>query len=656
MSLRAVQDLVVPASVIAVLGMMLLPLPGAVLDLLLMFNISFALCLLLGAVYLSRPETFTSLPSILLLATLFRLGLNVATTRLILSSGEAPEVVEAFSQFVAGGNLLVGFVVFLIVTLVQFLVIAKGAERVAEVSARFALDALPGKQMAIDADMRSGIMSFSQASQKRVELQKESRLFGALDGAMKFVKGDAIAGLVITLLNIVAGIAVGLSQHSLGFSEALSRFTYFTIGDGLVSQVPALLVAVSAGIAVTRVSEGEGSFLGRELFSQIAREPQAILIGGLVIMLMACVPGLPSPAFLLFGLSLSLPAGLVSLQQVRDSKAAPVKQFQPQIFSPILFKAGPEIAQLISRDRAVENLVQELRTETFEEQGILLPDVQYDLDKKVDKNTLKVLIRGALYSEFKLREEESSEELFSRLKLGLKTLLGQQVDMIVDDNHTKSLLELYRPVNEEVIKTLVPDKISLTGLTTLLRQLVREGVGISEFSTILQAVSEFYLERESGGISGEGASPSMTNSSLTQKMLLLKVRLRLGASIKASLAEGPENYQVLALPMEVDELLQQAFLTETPVPYSFTQALSESIKQIAKQEKSEISRFILLCSPRARALAAEMLFEGGVSIPVLGFQEVRGFISIEERLELPLSFSEPQIADAGSQGDLQQAA
>jgi len=291
------QDILLPVALILVLGMMILPLPGILLDLMLTGNITFAVLLLVSVVYLSRPESFTSLPTILLLATLVRLALNISTTRYILSTGDAPGVISAFSGFVVQGNLVVGVVIFLIITVVQFIVIAKGSERVAEVSARFSLDALPGKQMAIDADLRSGIISPAEAGLKRSELQTESRLYGSLDGAMRFIKGDAVAGLLITTVNILAGILVGVSAHNLGVLEAAGRFAFYSIGDGLVSQIPALLISVAAGIAVTRVSSQSRSFVGREMLAQLTREPQAVIITAMMLALIGLVPGMPKLSF-----------------------------------------------------------------------------------------------------------------------------------------------------------------------------------------------------------------------------------------------------------------------------------------------------------------------------------------------------------------------
>ena len=265
------RDIVMPVGLLLVVGCMIIPLPPAVLDILLCSNLLFALLLVISALHIRDPLKLATLPSLLLMATLFRLSLNLATTRAVLGSGHAGKAVEAFGSVVIQGSVAVGFVLFLLITLIQFIVVAKGAERVAEVAARFTLDALPGKQMAIDAELRSGLLDSETARRKRLEVQMESRFYGALDGAMKFVKGDAIAGIVITFVNICGGLLIGLLVHELEFDVALRRYTVLTIGDGLLSQIPSLLNSIAAGLIVTRVQVDESSTLSSDLISQLSQ-------------------------------------------------------------------------------------------------------------------------------------------------------------------------------------------------------------------------------------------------------------------------------------------------------------------------------------------------------------------------------------------------
>lgn len=292
-------DLALAGMVIGIIAMLIIPLPTFLLDLLLTLNITLAVTLLMVSLYIPSAIHIAAFPSILLVTTLFRLALNVSSTRLILLKADAGEVIRSFGNFVVQGNYVVGAVIFLILTLIQFLVIAKGSERVSEVAARFTLDAMPGKQMSIDADLRAGAFDLNEARRRRGLVQKESQLYGAMDGAMKFVKGDAIAGIIMTAINIIAGIIVGVVQMGMTGGEAAKIYTLLTIGDGLVSQIPGILIATTSGIIVTRVaSEDNPVHLGSDIFSQMLAQPKAIAIAGGLVGLMAIVPGLPTVPFL----------------------------------------------------------------------------------------------------------------------------------------------------------------------------------------------------------------------------------------------------------------------------------------------------------------------------------------------------------------------
>jgi type III secretion protein V len=305
LSLMRYSDLVLAALVVGVVGMMIIPLPTFLLDILITTNISMSVVLLLVSIYINNALKIAAFPSILLITTLFRLGLNVSSTRLILLQADAGTVIQSFGDFVVAGNLVVGAVVFLILTLIQFIVIAKGSERVAEVAARFTLDAMPGKQMSIDADVRAGTIDMDAARRMRSSLQRESQLYGSMDGAMKFVKGDAVAGILITLINIIGGLLIGVMQRGMSAGEAATLFTRLTIGDGLVSQIPALLIATSAGIVVTRVaSEEEGTHLGRDIGTQILAQPKAIALAAGLLVALAIIPGLPTVPFLVLAVVL----------------------------------------------------------------------------------------------------------------------------------------------------------------------------------------------------------------------------------------------------------------------------------------------------------------------------------------------------------------
>jgi type III secretion protein V len=312
------KDILLVVILVMILMMMFMPLPAALLDVLLTINISVSLMILLMTMQLHNPVQFSTFPALLLVTTLYRLGLSISTTRLILIEGDAGKIVETFGNVVAGGNLVVGLVIFLIITIAQFLVITKGADRVAEVGARFTLDGMPGKQMSVDADVRAGSLDHFGAKQARQLLEREAKLFGAMDGAMKFVKGDAIASLVITAVNLIGGVAIGMAQWGLPFGEALQLFSILTIGDGLVGQIPALMISVAAGTMVTRVTNPKGIDLGSEIAEQVTANHRTLTIAGVVIAGFGFIPGFPTLIFLVIGLGTS---GGIYLYQRKMRKA-----------------------------------------------------------------------------------------------------------------------------------------------------------------------------------------------------------------------------------------------------------------------------------------------------------------------------------------------
>jgi type III secretion protein V len=374
--------------VVLIVGMMIVPLPTPLLDVLLTANIGIAVLLLLVAMYVPDALSFTSFPTLLLVTTLFRLGLNVSSTRLVLSRADAGEVIRAFGRFVVQGNYVVGGVVFAILTLVQFLVIAKGSERVAEVGARFTLDAMPGKQMAIDAELRTGAIGQDDARRRRRTLQRESQFYGAMDGAMKFVKGDAVAGIIITVINIVGGLAIGVMMRGMAVGEALRLYALLTIGDGLLSQIPSLLISTAAGLVVTRVaSEDEDSSLGAEVGSQIFGNPRALAIASGFLVVLGLMPGLPTVPFF----TLAVAFGVLGFQLARtpapvgaaaDAEATQreaqretrARRAMVPLVVPVAVELGSGLAATLLDDRGggalLEDDVPDVRDALFTELGV----------------------------------------------------------------------------------------------------------------------------------------------------------------------------------------------------------------------------------------------------------------------------------------------
>lgn len=408
-------DLVLAVILMAVVFMLVLPLPTVLVDVLVAFNIAVSALLLMVAMYLPSPLSFSSFPSVLLVTTLFRLALSIATTRLILLQADAGHIIEAFGNFVVGGNLVVGLVVFLILTLVQFIVITKGAERVAEVAARFSLDAMPGKQMSIDADMRAGAIDMKEARRRRTRLEKESQLYGAMDGAVKFVKGDAIASIIIVFVNLGGGLLIGTLQRGMTMAEAMVIYSVLTIGDGLIAQIPALLISITAGMIVTRVTSEDGgrSNVGRDIAQQVLAQPHALLVAGAVMLGFALVPGMPGAVFLVLAL-LAGGVGFVLLRRGLKSPATPVdrtagpsargatdKQSGEDAQAPTAASYTPTMPLVLDLARELEDVLphrellpalQKVREETYLELGVPLPAVHLRYNSGLVRDAYQVLV------------------------------------------------------------------------------------------------------------------------------------------------------------------------------------------------------------------------------------------------------------------------
>ena len=334
-------DVLLASLLVAIVFMMILPLPTELVDVLIGTSMGIAVILLMLAIYISSAGEFFAFPAVLLLSTLFRLALSITTTRLVLLQADAGAIIDTFGNFVVAGNLVVGMVIFLIITIVQFLVITKGAERVAEVSARFSLDAMPGKQMSIDGDMRAGVIDMDEARRRREKVEKESQLYGSMDGAMKFVKGDAIAGLIIIAVNLVGGLVIGMTQRGLSLEEAVHVYSILTIGDGLVAQIPALLIAMTAGIIVTRVSTEESENLASDISQQFGAQPRALLVAGALMVAFSLIPGFPTMTFLALAV-LTGGIGLLLLRASSKRKAEQGKSQESSILTPVSTEASSE--------------------------------------------------------------------------------------------------------------------------------------------------------------------------------------------------------------------------------------------------------------------------------------------------------------------------
>ncbi len=383
--------------------LMIVPLPTAVVDALIAANLTLAIILVVIGVSLRDPLELTTLPAVILISVIFRLALSITTTRLILATGDAGQIIKTFGDFVVFGNLVVGLVIFLIITVVQFLVITKGAERVAEVAARFSLDGLPGKQMAIDSDLRSGLISVDEARARRGALEQQMQFYGAMDGAMKFVKGDAIAGIVIIAINLLGGLAIGTLQRGMGAGEALDLYALLTVGDGLVSQIPALMLSITAGVIVTRVGGEERQTLGADIGLQLFAQPMVLRIAGLALLIFAFLPGLPWLIFVSISAGLMVGAELVRRREsveaegfansqtgIADGPAEAMK-LAPMPMSSV--DIAPDLADGIGRERLTRAL-DAFRARFFEEMGVWHPPVVARIDSGLEEGRFVVRLEG----------------------------------------------------------------------------------------------------------------------------------------------------------------------------------------------------------------------------------------------------------------------
>jgi type III secretion protein V len=551
---RKYADAALAALVVLIVGMMIVPLPTPLLDVLLASNISVAVLLLLVALYIKSGLSLASFPTILLVTTLYRLALNVSSTRLILLQADAGEVIRSFGDFVVRGNYVVGAVVFLILTLIQFLVVAKGSERVAEVGARFTLDAMPGKQMSIDAELRSGAISQDEARRRRQVLQRESEFYGSMDGAMKFVKGDAIAGIVITVINILGGLAIGVAMNDMSAVDALELYGLLTIGDGLVSQIPSLLISTAAGLVVTRVSsEDADASLGSDVASQIFGNPKALTIATVFLVLIALVPGLPAFPFLVLATVFFVVSRRLTRRAPRDeherethvvtqevARETRAKRAMVPIVVPVAVDVGPGLAERVLDAEGggllLERDVPILRDELFLDLGLVLPGVRARAAPHLPPSTYVLSIQEvpagsgthepgrllALAAPEALASlgvtadpatdpvdgaaraftDETAREALEANGIAafdasqaIARHLGRAVRRRASDlvglQEAQTMLDQLERAYPALVRNVVPKPVSLSLLTDVLRRLVEEGISIRPLREILEALATY---------------------------------------------------------------------------------------------------------------------------------------------------------------------
>lgn len=548
-------DIMMALAVVAVLVVLILPMPTWLLDASLAFSITFSVLILMTALFVERPLEFNTFPTILLLATMIRLALNLASTRLILAHGHegtdaAGQVIQAFGGFVMGGNFVIGIIVFIILVLVNFIVITKGSGRIAEVSARFTLDAMPGKQMAIDADLSTGIINEDDARARRKDLEDESSFFGSMDGASKFVRGDAIAGLLITLINVIAGMIIGVAQHGMTFADAADNFTRLTVGDGLVTQIPALVVSTAAGMMVTKA--GVSGATEKALFKQLGGQPRAMGVSSFLLMALALLPGIPMLPFMILGLitggiafvinranrqAKQLAEAEMAKAEVEEAETVPEEPISTALKIDMLrLELGYGLLSLINNPRDGKRLtdqIKALRRQIASEMGFVMPSVRIQDNMQLDANTYIIrtkeiesgrgelrpsmlLVMDPRGEEITLPGEKTVEPTFGLPAMWIDeqnreealfrgytvvdpaTVITTHLTEIIKDNmpellsfaETQKLIDELDEDNQKLIDDLIPNQISVGGLQRVLQNLLAERVSIRDLPTILEGVSE----------------------------------------------------------------------------------------------------------------------------------------------------------------------
>ena len=611
-------DLVLAALVIAIIALMVLPLPRWLIDSLVAVNMLIGIVLVLMGLYVTSALQFSSFPSVLLISTLFRLALSVATTRMILLHGDAGAIIDTFGKLVAGGNLVVGLVVFLIITVVQFLVIAKGAERVAEVGARFTLDAMPGKQMSIDSDLRSGLIDKHEARAKRRELELESKLHGSMDGAMKFVKGDAIAGIVIILVNLLGGLAIGVFQLGMSTSDAMGKYSILTIGDGLVAQIPALLGAMAAGLIVTRSNDNDsGEHLAASIQRQIAAIPRVIMVAGGACLLFAAVPGFPTGVFIVLALAFGLGGAMLepafrlrlarmappSFDAVLERTASRHRPVRPTLSAtvrtsePLLFWLPRSLAGS-GRDETLRDAVGDRVDEFQRRTGVPLPVVEFrwrgDDADRWQLDAFDVPIARGDWS-----REAGVEPIATRVDMALR----RQVSLFLGLQETAQLLAVARESYPDVVKE-VERLVPAQSIATVLRLLAEEEMPVRNLRSILEALIQF------GGQEKDPAN------------LAEFARMALARNTCHRLAPGSE-LRVIALGGALEEKLSAALRASgTSRQIVLEPAQLERIRGSLVQAAREQEPHAMVTSAPLRRHVRAMLARDCFELPVLSYNEL----------------------------------
>jgi type III secretion protein V len=615
---------VLAAALLSIVAILVVPLPALVLDILLAANLAFSVVALLATLYVAHATRISSFPTVLLVAALARVSLSVAATRLILVHANAGGVVRSFGEFVVQGSYVVGFVVLVIVTIVQFVVVAKGGERVAEVAARFALDALPGKQMAIDADARSGLIDPDEARRRRTALERESHFFGAMDGATKFVKGDVVASAVIAVVNIAGGFAIGIGQRGMDWEPALRKYALLTIGAGLVVQIPALVLATAAGILVTRVASEQGATLGADLEAQFLGNRRALGIAGWFFLALAVIPGLPAlPFALVAAILLVLARRRATERRSDDLSSAAVREDDAGPFSPLAvpwsLELSADIAGALGRrsdDRVA--IAERLRTRVFSARGVPLPAGRVAVDDSLPDRHAVLSIHEVPAHVVVVPEDLSGAEPAEFVEDRLVPLLIDRAADFLGIAETKVLVDELEKRSPATVRHVVPKAIDLPVLADVLRRLVEEGLSVKDLKGILEAVIR--------APSGERDAASLAE----------RVRVEMRRSITFDLTSGNEKLRAYVLDSHIEEAVRSSITRGSAAsfvslsPAAVRDIVSAVDRTLGDAEK-ETPAPVLLVPSDIRRYVREMLETDLPRVRVIAHDELLPEIGIESR-------------------------
>lgn len=650
-------EIIIAIGVVSLLGVMLIPMPPYLLDLLLAFSISLAVLILINSVYVKRPLDFSVFPSLLLIATLYRLSLNVASTKLILLKGHegtdaAGKVIEAFGNFVVGGNYLVGFIIFIILVIVNFVVITKGAGRIAEVAARFTLDAMPGKQMSIDADLNAGIIDEAEARRRRQEISREADFYGAMDGASKFVRGDAIAGLVITGINILGGFLIGVIQKGMKLSEAASTFTILTVGDGLVSQIPALLISTAAGIVISR--SGSDIDMGKEMTRQVLINPKVLMTTSAILLVLGLIPGLPHIPILVMSifagglgyiLSKSQEEVLEEERQEGIPEEAKIESFVE--IEPLTLEIGYGLIPLVEQPKAeLLNKIKAMRRQIAKDMGFVVPSIHIKDNLQIRPQEYRFLIRGIEIAKYEVvmghmlavradgtekiegiptkepafglpaywideKDAEKAQSLgymvvdvASVIATHITELIKSHSWEILTRTEVQNLLDEVSKLYPKIVDELIPTHMTLGGVQRVLQNLLKERVPINDLVTILETLLDY--------------APTIKDLDI----LTEHVRQALSRYITKQYMADDGGLYVLTIDPRIERSLQQTIESGEAINPDFVGRLVKNIERLSQEFIQKGIQPVILCSVHTRRFLKKILEKFIPSIVVLSNAEI----------------------------------